>query len=161
MDEVTQSFLIPNIYFNLIKGDFRRWNRGWHRLLFKRKTCKPEPREVGRGRQKGSDQQREVNTEYQPVNLHLLNSENILRILNNNLSACACWIVKISCENWISTFQPTRLILLLQLLQLLQQKTMVPKPPDFQEKRILGSWISTSLYLVTKSRKRKELPKIC
>ena len=83
---------------NLIKGDFRRWNGRWHRVLFKRKTWKQEPREVGRGRQKGSDQQREVNTEYQPVSLHLLNSENILRY---SIPSC----------------QLTQLILLLQLLQ--------------------------------------------
>ena len=36
----------------------------------RRHASKGEPREVGRGRKKGSDQQREVNTEYQPVNLH-------------------------------------------------------------------------------------------
>ena len=37
--------------------------------MTQRTRRKQEPREVGSERQKGSDQQREVNTEYQPVNL--------------------------------------------------------------------------------------------
>ena len=42
-----------------------------------RRGSKEEPREVGRGCEKGSDQQREVNTEYQPVNLYFLNADKI------------------------------------------------------------------------------------